>query len=290
MSADEISPAKQSGDHSADLESHFEEGTAPSASDVVCNLEAELVRRIRVRDSLLLEELIQKSERESDAAGRCHAVADSIEPAQNENNESEQSLRNLHSKLFELSGLEFRARSMATIASRRLLVQDVMLTPGGAESEEPQHRRARELMQERDRRVKALIMQLQVLGDMRDKIDSIRRQRALLNVENRALAGTREAQRSSAEVSDGSPPATNADADADAVAGAPGRPPSDGLEGTEATGLLRRVAAEQRRRVRVRSIFSALVRASPLVLLRRVPHSEKNTFSEHILWVHFLEC
>jgi hypothetical protein len=257
-----VTPSKQS------LSSHFDsaldtEGDAIFAESNSPSLESQLIRQIRIRDSLILKELAQKAARDFDEREKSSFSADTHNTGQsnlasdsNPKQKSGPSLQDLHSEAFDLSGLEFRSRSMVRIASQRQLIQDVMLTNISEDKQDPLLSRARRLMQERDSRVKDLTNQLRALNEIRDRVEIIRRQRAALAIENRSLAQRNTSQHF--RLFDH--PMVDAPAD-------PTAPDSDVLNesgllpeaGATGAGLLNEISLETSRHVMIRSIFSSLV-------------------------------
>jgi hypothetical protein len=231
----------------------------PTAEAQICDLEAQIVNQLKLRDSLIIQEMLQKSDVDmlsnrqllSDASNEMDQPSSKHE---NQQSGLEKSVRDLHSEAYDLSGLEFRARSMARIASQRLLVQDAMLTAGGVDCEDPLLCRSRQLMQERDRRVKDLTIQLRALNEMRDRIDSMRHQRAALAIENRSLANDNTTIPRAFM-------ATTCGMEGSEGAGASGREVTDQSRSdvTRKVQILEKMAAETRRNVKIRSIFTSLV-------------------------------
>ena len=227
-----------------------------SIADVIHGLETQIVEQIQIRDSLIIEELLAAG-KDAGIAGSDHLQHDhsfgridhSTDTNEQASQELEKSVRDLHSEAFELCGLEYRANSMARISSQRLLVQDLMLT-GGIESDDPLIVRGRQLMLDRDRRVKDLTVQLKTLNEMRDRIDSMRRERAALAIKNRALA---EAKGASTNVLKeiGSNGCVS-----EASAAFVGQDKEDVIHRVQ---VLEKIATESRRHFKIRSIFSSLV-------------------------------
>jgi hypothetical protein len=237
----------------------FSEPNSPS-------LESQLVRQIQIRDSLVLKELAQKAESNFEDRDKSSLPAGAEKTGQsNSTNPKQKSLQDLHSEAFDLSGLEFRSRSMVRIASQRQLIQDVMLTNISGDKQDPLLSRARRLMQERDSRVKDLTNQLRVLNEIRDRVEIIRRQRAALAIENRSLA-QRNAWTAQPCAQMGPADHPMADAPADPAAPNPDVLNESGSFTQAGAGLLNEISFETRRHVKIRSIFSSLVRLPELLL------------------------
>jgi hypothetical protein len=245
----------------------FAESNSPS-------LESQLVRQIHIRDSLILKELAQKAASDFDESQRSSFSSDAGNTGQSNSISDSNpiqtgpSIQDLHAEAFDLSGLEFRSRSMVRIASQRQLIQDVMLTNISEDKQDPLLRRARRLMQERDSRVKDLTNQLRTLNEIRDHVEIIRRQRAALAIENRSLAQKNTcAWQHCAQIGSDDQAMANANADPSAADSdfyneSEPLPPA----GAAGAGLLREISLETRRHVKIRSIFSSLVGCPQLLL------------------------
>jgi hypothetical protein len=241
------------------------EGGAFSSESNGPSLESQLIRQIQIRDSLVLKELAQKAQSEFDERENVSFTTDS-EITADVRSKSDINLRRsgpsieaLHSEAFDLSGLEFRSRSMVRIASQRQLIQEVMLTNISEDKQDPLLSSARRLMQERDTRVKDLTNQLRALNEIKDRVETIRKQRAVLAIENRSLA-QRNALASQHCAQTGSADHPMTDTPADSTSPDPEFWNESGsLAGATGAGLLEEISLETSRHVKIRSIFSSLV-------------------------------